>query len=170
MSKVGHDSRETLNKSTTSFRRTPESSQIKHLDPGVRRGDDLFRTSLGTTSCATRSHQNYNARSKQQGCRGLRHRKTCRDVTSFDRAWREWYEYLLFKDVADCITDLYCGECWREVRREGRANRVEARWHAVLPCPEHKFLGMACSGLGYLIYPALGSHDLTQIPAVKVRH
>lgn len=37
---------ETLNKSTTSFRRTPESSQIKHLDPGVRRGDNSFRASL----------------------------------------------------------------------------------------------------------------------------
>jgi hypothetical protein len=34
------------NKSTLSFRRTPESSQIKHLDPGVRRGDDLFSASL----------------------------------------------------------------------------------------------------------------------------
>jgi hypothetical protein len=37
---------EILNKSTLSFRRTPESSQIKPLDPGVRRGDDLFGSSL----------------------------------------------------------------------------------------------------------------------------
>jgi hypothetical protein len=29
-----------------SFRSTPESSHIKYLDPGVRRGDDLFGVSL----------------------------------------------------------------------------------------------------------------------------
>jgi hypothetical protein len=29
------------NKYTLSFRRMPESSQIKHLDPGIRRGDDV---------------------------------------------------------------------------------------------------------------------------------
>ncbi len=39
--------RETLINSTSSFRRTPEPSQIKHLDPGVRRGDELFSASQG---------------------------------------------------------------------------------------------------------------------------
>jgi hypothetical protein len=44
---------ETLNKSTlvipanTQRVQAPESSQIKHLDPGFRRGDDLLRVSWG---------------------------------------------------------------------------------------------------------------------------
>jgi hypothetical protein len=43
-----------LNDFTTSFRRTPESSKFKLLDPGVRRGDDRHRQG-GRTGCPTGS-------------------------------------------------------------------------------------------------------------------